>query len=138
MILKIGFVFFILVGFTFSSIGQIPKEQIKKELSSMNNIHQQCLDKGDDMLGCATVFYNQMDSMLNVVYRQFRAQLDTVKFKQLKKEQLQWLADRNKNFKQLDKEAGSNELGSDVGHIYSENQKAAFIYDRIIFLLEKW
>lgn len=103
----------------------------------MDEIHQNCLDKGENMFECANIFYKQMDSTLNVVYKLLKKQLDTTQFKKLKIDEVKWLSERNVNFRKFNKDAQTNELGLEIGSVFAENQKAYFVKDRVIFLLKK-
>jgi uncharacterized protein YecT (DUF1311 family) len=73
--------------------------QTKNTVDSLQNEEQKCLDKGQYMLGCSLNFYNQMDSLLNVVYFKLYHSLDTSNQGKLKKEQKLWLTKRDKIFK---------------------------------------
>ena len=131
MKLRIGLTFFILILF-FSSYAQT-----EKLLNEMDEIHQNCLDKGENMFECANNFYKQMDSTLNVVYKTLKKQLNTIQFKKLKNDQLKWLMIRNIHFIKLDKDAEINELGREIGNVFTQNQKAYFVKERVQLLLKK-
>lgn len=131
MKVRLGLIFFILITF-FSSYAQT-----EKQLNEMDDIHQNCLDKGENMFECANIFYKQMDSTLNVVYKLLKKQLDTTQFKKLKIDEVKWLSERNVNFRKFNKEAQTNELGLEIGSTFAQNQKAYFVKDRVLFLLKK-
>lgn len=73
--------------------------QTKKTVDSLQNEEQKCLDKGQYMLGCSLNFYDQMDSLLNVVYFKLYHSLDTINQTNLKREQKRWLVKRDNIFK---------------------------------------
>ena len=138
MRLKITFTFLVVFGIAFSSLGQITKKQIEEQINVMETSHQSCKDSGVDFIRCANVFYKQMDSMLNVVYKLVKGQLDTVEFKQLKQEQLKWLSKRNQYFKQVENDGHGQELGADVAASFAIDRKATYVDDRISVILKNW
>ncbi len=109
--------------------------QTAATVSELDTLFQHCLDKGDDMLGCTYKYYNQMDSMLNVVYKMIRNSKDSAGKASLKSEELAWLKDRNEYFKKLDsKDYGIG--GNDRG-MMEEGDKARFVHKRIMELISK-
>ncbi len=105
-----------------------------KFLVQSEAIHQQCLDTGDDMLGCSQKYYSEMDSMLNVVYNGIIKNLDDDAKIALKKEQLGWLAHRDKAFSDFDNEKIS-EISSSDNQTLSLNKKADFVKERVVELI---
>jgi len=129
-LLIIVFVFNCLTGFS----------QTIKTIDSLETQYQTCLDEGQFMLGCSKTFYSQMDSLLNVQYKNLRSKCDSIQKENLKEEQLQWLSKRDKQFrenqKQVHKEA--KEKGYDGGEIETmilTDKNAMFVKKRIIELL---
>lgn len=101
-------------------------------------IHQECLDEGKDMKGCARSYYLQMDSMLNVVYKKLRASLNTSQQAALKQEQLQWLKARDRYLKkqrqEYDTQVKKGEWGSDMFMVVYDNA-AMFVEKRVRTLI---
>lgn len=64
------------------------KEVTPQLLEQLDSLHQNCLDKGKNMWNCADAFNKQVDSLLNIVYREIKSTTTAEKFQTLKKEQL--------------------------------------------------
>ncbi|HUS02881.1 MAG TPA: lysozyme inhibitor LprI family protein [Chitinophagaceae bacterium] len=104
--------------------------QTIKTIDSLQNAEQNCLDRGQYMLGCAKRFYAQMDSMLNLVYLKLHSTLDNTKQVKLKMEQRLWLAKRNTYFKKtLKKFKDNNPNISPSGSAWGAQDDAMFMYD---------
>lgn len=102
-----------------------------------------CLDKGKTMLGCARIFYRQMDSMLNVQYTKLRISCDQIQAKNLKEEQVAWLAKRDEYFKKTlaefkKKNPGADPYGSSFGArddaMIMFDNNATFVKSRVVAL----
>lgn len=70
-----------------------------RSLDELQHAYQTCLDTGNNGYGCAVGFYQQMDSLLNVVYNGIRVKANPEQKENLKDEQLEWLAKRDLYFK---------------------------------------
>jgi uncharacterized protein YecT (DUF1311 family) len=113
--------------------------QTQTQLNSLNNKYQACLDKGINMLRCSNLYYNQMDSLLNVVYNRLRISMNPSEKTVLKNEQLKWLKTRDAYFKKVDKEngiGGKEYVGTDFQMI-AIDEKAQFVRERVEELMEK-
>ena len=92
------------------------------------------------MLGCANTFYAQVDSLLNLQYRNLLGQMGAAGSVRFKKEQRKWLTDRDKHFvllkQQVYKEAVDNGFdgGQDEQMIVAE-RKAMYVKQRVVELL---
>ena len=71
--------------------------QTGKSLDELQHAYQACLDTGNNGYGCSFGFYQQMDSLLNVVYNGIRGKATVEQKENLKDEQLEWLAKREKS-----------------------------------------
>lgn len=111
-------------------IGFAGFSQTKNTIDSLQKAEQNCLDQGKYMLGCAKMFYFQMDSMLNVVYLKLSSRLDLEAQSGLRTEQKLWLAKRDTYFKQtLKKFSGANPGISPYGSAGGAQDDAMFMYD---------
>jgi uncharacterized protein YecT (DUF1311 family) len=113
--------------------------QTLKYLDKMDSRYQDCLDKGVDMYGCSVRHYEQMDSMLNYVYRSIRAKMDSTQKSNLKSQQLAWLKKRDQYFKETvaeaKKEFEDDLSATDVQMVYT-NKQAVFVKKRVADLLK--
>lgn len=114
-------------GFTQSRIDESDIKMIEKR-------YQSCLNDGSYMLGCSKDFYNEMDSCLNVAYKQLREKLDEPSKAALKREQLNWIKARDLNFEQIDR--ANLEEGQD-GEMFRKAEKANFVRDRVLVLVRR-
>jgi uncharacterized protein YecT (DUF1311 family) len=110
--------------------------QTSQTIDALDKSYQACLDSGINMLGCSQTYYQQIDNMLNVVYKKLRGSYDSSQQATLKSEQLKWLSDRNKYFKKVDSEPEDGLTGQDK--IMAElDKKAEFVKDRVLTLIKR-
>lgn len=134
-----NFFYFIFILFLFLPISMF--SQTRETVDSLEEKCQACLDKGEFMLGCSYRFYGQMDSLMNQVYNNIRARLDSSGNATLKKEQKDWLKKRDQFFRKTNAEVEKKkkEYGytpqDDLMTMYEDN--ARYVQDRIIELLKK-
>lgn len=79
--------------------------QTLKSLQAEADAYQKCLDKGENMKGCAEDYYTLADHHLNTVYKKLMAKLTGTEKLQLKEEQRKWLKKRDTEFKKIQREA---------------------------------
>jgi uncharacterized protein YecT (DUF1311 family) len=107
-------------------------------IEHLEDLHQTCLDRGENMWNCSNDFYNQMDSLLNVVYRNIKNKSTSEAAKSLKQDELKWLEKRNKEFIRIDKEKDVKNLGVTDASMVAIDQKAEYVKDRVLFLLKNY
>jgi uncharacterized protein YecT (DUF1311 family) len=100
--------------------------------------YQKCLDSGQAMRNCALVFYNQMDSLLNVVYNQLRSNSDSLQKINLKDDQKDWLISRDNYFKKgkAGLKGKAKTLSQDA-EMMMHDKNALFVKSRVLELLKK-
>lgn len=119
-------------------IGSISRKvEYSKLLNKLDLIHQECLDEGIEMLNCSKKYYSEMDSILNDVYRKLMKNKDIKEKNILKKEQLDWLKERDRVFIEFDNEKIS-ELSAYENQTFSLTKKAEFVKERIEILITKF
>lgn len=111
--------------------------QTRKTVEILESRYQNCLDKGVNMLVCSEKYYFQMDSMLNVVYKKLKKQMSTTQFSILKREQIQWLRNRDKYFNTLTLDPEEKELSKEDQDMVLIDKKAQFIESRVLVLIDK-
>ena len=122
-------VFFLMFLFNLSA------QNFDKDLELLKVKNQKCLDKGQNMLGCSQKYYTQMDSLLNVVYKNRRSKLSPTEQLDLKNKQLLWLKKRDVQFVKIDNQ--DTGLGNGLDDLMVKTQeKANFVADRILFLID--
>ena len=113
--------------------------QTDKTVNILETKYQNCLDKGEFMLGCTEIFYQEMDSLLNFYYNRLRYSCDSFQKENLKDEQLIWLEKRDNKFK-LNKKITKQEakkLGYEGGQIEQMtliDMNANFVRNRVVEL----
>lgn len=110
--------------------------QIRADITTMENTRQKCINEGRGSVDCEQIFYNEMDSILNVVYKRLKKQMDISEFNKLKADQIAWLKKRDTYAGKQDKEAPTG-AGIEVGKSFAIRQDAFFVEDRIKELLNK-
>jgi len=117
------------------------KSQTINTVDSLDNECQACLDEGKFMLGCTITFYNQMDSLLNKVYKKLRSSLDSSKRDGLIKEEKEWLRKRDKYFNQtrakLEKVQKANGYLPQDDEMFMYEDNARFVKKRILELIKR-
>ena len=106
-------------------------------IDALEKKNQECLDKGVNMLNCSQNYYIQMDSLLNVVYKRIKGELNTNSKEILRIKQLDWLKIRDAEFKKIDsKETG---LGNGSDDLMSKTQeKANYVKERVFYLTQNY
>lgn len=114
--------------------------QTLETVYKIKSSYQSCLDKGDDMQGCAIDYYNKSDSLLNVVYKKLKTNISSREQSKLKKEQQEWLKKRNEFFEKVysdtKKEGNFREGSSDFTMIVFD-EKAKFVFGRVKELIKR-
>ena len=110
----------------------------KTTVDSLEKRYQQCLSEGNSPYNCALQYYEQMDSLLNKVYRQLYSNLDNNHRESLQVSQQQWTEKKEAYFKDIDLRAERKRpltlAGLDDDMIVTDN-KAAYLKNRVIELL---
>jgi uncharacterized protein YecT (DUF1311 family) len=114
--------------------------QTIKTITKLEIAHQRCLDTGVGMKNCSIKYYNQSDSLLNVVYRNLRLKLSSEEKSKLKKEQLGWLKKRDQYFRKVysnTKKEGYFEEGSSDFDMVLFDLKADYVFVRVKELIKR-
>lgn len=119
-----------------SAFGQISKNAV----DSLDKQYQQNLGGGKSPYACALQYYNEMDSLLNVVYNQLVTTMNDPQRESLQISQEQWTEKKEAYFKEIDirveKKRPMTLAGLDDDMIVTDN-KAAYIKNRVMELLAK-
>lgn len=117
--------------------------QSAKTVRDLVKKHRQCANQcltiyPTDRIKCSEIFYFQMDSLLSVAYKSARSGLQKNKRKQLERDQVKWMRERDVYFAQQDmlfwEKHKHNQWRSDMQTITYED-KANFIKDRVVMLI---
>jgi uncharacterized protein YecT (DUF1311 family) len=125
--------FYLLSGKLFAQTNKSVTPQL---LEQLDKAHQTCLDKGENMWDCSHYFYNQMDSLLNVVYKSIKNNSAPEVFNALKQDELNWIAQRDKVYSGSFKGNKKNVLGTTDASMAALSVEANFVKKRILYLLQ--
>lgn len=112
----------------------VSAQNFNESLMKLSNQNQECLDKGGNMLGCSQKYNIQVDSLLNVVYKSIRKDLNETQQLDLKNKQLAWIKNRDLEFKKIDAQNTGLGKGSDDLMVKTQH-KADFVSERVSFLI---
>ena len=135
---------FCLIVISFFSLAG--RAQTVSAIKAMESQYQSCLDKGEYMLGCSKAYYRKMDSVLNIAYNTLRSSLDPSKQAELKTGQKQWLAKRDKYFRELKTgftkahpgiDPYGNAIGARDDAMFMIDEQARFVQKRVLVLIGK-
>ena len=116
--------------------------QTLETIRSLKESERQCLDKGQNMLRCTTIFYIEMDSVLNLAYSSLRNKLNAAEIAALKKNEQEWIKKKDAYFKnhvrevELQINAKKSEWG-ELGYQFLYADEADFIKERAVELITK-
>jgi len=114
--------------------------QTLETVSKLKSEYQKCLDKGSAMSNCSHAYYNQSDSLLNVVYKNLKNKISPKEQSKLKKEQLDWLKKRDQYFQQLytdTKKQGIFTEGTRDFDMVIYDEEANYVFARVKELIRK-
>lgn len=110
----------------------------KTTVDSLELRYQHCLGEGNNEYNCALLYYTEMDSLLNTVYRQLYTKLDNNRRESLQVSQQLWVEKKEAYFKNIEVRAEKKRpltlpgLNDDM--IVTDN-KAEYLKNRVIELL---
>ena len=118
------------------------RAQTLKTISDLESRHQRCLDEGINMRGCASDYYSNMDSLLNLAYNSLRKQLGEKEKANLKSEELEWIKNRDTHFKKLikDEEAEAEVKKKDwreMEYMMLYDAEASYVKERTVVLIKR-
>ena len=115
----------------------IYSQDFEKDLETIKTENQKCLDTGKFMYSCSVKFYQKSDSLLNVVYKHIRKDINSLEKENLKKEQLIWIKQRDKKFKKITNE--DTGLGNGYDDLMVKNhERAKVVNERTRYLISKF
>lgn len=125
---------------SFILISMKSNSQTLETVSKLKLDYQKCLDKGNAMSNCSHAYYNQSDSLLNVVYKNLKTKISPKEQTKLKKEQLEWLKKRDQYFQQIyadTKKQGIFTEGSRDFDMVIYDEEANYVFARVKELIRK-
>jgi uncharacterized protein YecT (DUF1311 family) len=128
--------------FLFSCLNFVVFSQTAKTVNDLKTQYQNCLDKGEFMLGCSQTFYTQIDSLLNVAYTKRQAILNDAQKEKLRTEQRNWLVKRDIYFKKTLQEFKTKNPNTSFSQAQDDallmhDQNAEFVMLRVQELMKK-
>ena len=125
--------------FLFTAICLTGFSQTTKTIDSLKKINQACIDSGWRMPSCEYQYLVAIDSILKVVYNKLQSKLNSSERATLKKEQLNWLKQRDIYYKNSDKEFEDSLHAGNWGdemRVITIGEKADFTEKRVLVLIQ--
>ncbi len=111
----------------------------KMALDNLTKINQEKLDTGIGMLQAEKAYYTQLDSMLNVVYKDLINMYNKTNSENLIKQQRQWLKERDAFFLKMQdeyqKESGEVDFLPNDFKLMVYGEKCSFVKERVLTLI---
>ncbi|MFT6204389.1 MAG: hypothetical protein ACI9V1_003303 [Spirosomataceae bacterium] len=119
-----------------ASFGQKHARVTSTDLKFTDSNFQNCLDKGENMMGCTSSYYDQIDKLLNLSYFSLYDALPQGKRTVLKSEQRAWLAYRDSFFEYNSRGFNEIEEGRE-GKMFILEANAVFVKSRVKLLISR-
>ncbi|MBD8490999.1 DUF1311 domain-containing protein [Echinicola sp. CAU 1574] len=111
----------------------------KMVLDNLTKVNQEKLDTGNGMLETEKAYYFQMDSMLNVVYKDLIKSNNKTNYEKLREQQRQWLKERDIFFRNIQdeyqKESGEIGFLPNDYKLMVYGEKSSFVKERVLALI---
>ncbi|WP_189358199.1 lysozyme inhibitor LprI family protein [Algibacter mikhailovii] len=124
-------------GLFFLLILNINSQNLSHELEIIEKENQECLDKGKFMFNCSVKYYQENDSLLNIVYNKIERNLNSEEKLKIRESQIEWLELRDKEFKKINSENTGFGNGLD-DKMFKYQKKAEFVSERIKYLINEF
>jgi uncharacterized protein YecT (DUF1311 family) len=115
------------------------KNNYREDLKNLDNEHQTCLDKGEAMMLCSYSYSKQMDSLLNVVYKDLMTRYNEDQKIKLRTEERLWIKERDKELKKvyatINKLRETNEFVPQDERMFAYEGEAKLVRERVLVLL---
>jgi uncharacterized protein YecT (DUF1311 family) len=102
-----------------------------------DSIFQACVYTGDNQVQCAGRYAKEMDSMLTVVYNILFVRCDDEGKVKLKKEEDEWITERDAYFAKVSTETTDTNMGDEGEQVVILSKDAAYVRQRIGQLLNR-
>ena len=127
----------LIFGLIFLFFINVNSQNFSHELDIIEKENQECLDKGKFMLNCSVKYYQENDSLLNVVYDKIKRNLNSEEKLKFSESQIEWLELRDKEFKKINSENSGLGNGLD-DKMFEYQKKADFVSERIKYLINEF
>jgi uncharacterized protein YecT (DUF1311 family) len=111
-------------------------------LKNLDSKHQTCLDKGEAMMLCSYAYSKQMDSLLNVVYKDLMKGYNEDQQNKLRTEERQWIKKRDQELKKVystvNKLRETNEFVPQDERMFAYAEEANFVRKRVLELIDDY
>jgi len=119
-------------------LAQVSPREIEASVNRIDVSCKNCEDSGGKISYCEFVRNTALDSILNVVYKELRKEMDAASFGKLRDEQREWLKQRDDNNSantaKMDKGDGGNATDRALVIVKSDSD---FLEKRIVYLTKK-
>lgn len=111
--------------------------QPAKVVHRFDSIYQACIYNTDHQVSCAGRYAKEMDSMLTVVYTDLLSKCDNDGKEKLKKEQADWIVDRDKYFSEVSSENADQQAGDNTEQAIIFGKEATYVRTRAMELIKR-
>lgn len=119
---------------TFLLTLNISAQTLHETLMKLSSQNLECLDAEKNVLECSQKYYKQLDSLLNVVYKNIQENLNETKKQDLQNRQQIWIKSRDIQFKKIDIQ--NKELVNNEDNLIVKTQaKCDFVFERVSFMI---
>ena len=129
----------IILLITQQALAQISPKDIKVKIKEWDKTCQACIDAGtNNFVTCEYTRHDKLDSVLNLVYKELKKEMDATAFEKLKTEQRTWLKKKNENHLEYRAQIGKSGAGPEADEALMISSDSDFIEQRIVYLLGKF
>lgn len=118
------------------------KKDHRAQLEQLDAAHQQCLDAGVGMMDCSYRYSKQMDSMLNVVYKDLMSVSSKDAKNKLRMEERSWIQKRDAELKKIYSDISRQRQMEDFvpqdARMMAYDAEAAVIRKRVVELIDAY
>ena len=107
------------------------KGQNSQTIYSLENKYQSCLDEGKNMLECTKLFYSEIDSLLNKVYKEYYL-ANKVNQNSIKKQQRIWIKKRDLYISKL---SYDNTLSKEDNQMVLMDETTQYVKRRVLYFI---
>ena len=124
----------IIIIFIILSILQLPCNSQESPIDKIDLSHKKCLESKTKPYVCSRRYFQHLDSLLNNLYNSLKAGMDSADRAVLRKDQANWLIERNRKFKKIEVEIQQFGFTGPETEVTKIDEKAKVLRARVIYL----
>lgn len=131
--MKVIFILLFIIA-TKQGAAQIYSYKVEAIVNRIDVRCMECCDGGTDVAYCEDIRNIKLDSVLNVVYKELKKEMDSASFGKIKIEQREWLKKRNANNKSNASKVNKDDVAERASVVMEDSN---FIEQRLVYLSKK-